>query len=78
MTLCTLQPADVFDLHCFLAIVKFNEFIIIGIALGVQVSLAVAVDAPAHRQQRVLLHDVHFLDRAMASLANDSTHVHML
>src|SRR3954469_21787546 len=49
VALRALESANLFDLHCVLACVYLEELVVIGIALGIHICLAVAVNTPAHR-----------------------------
>ena len=57
---------------------QFHEVVVIGVAFRVERRLAVAIDAPAHGQSRILVHDFHILDRTVTSLALNSTYLGVL
>jgi hypothetical protein len=58
--------------------VKLNQFVVIHIAFGGNLSLSVAINTPTHGQGTVLSYDFHFLNRAVASLTLYSTYCHVL
>src|SRR6267142_2035252 len=80
VTFPAFQSSDVLYLHGRLAVrlVKLQQLVIVGVAFGIHVGFPVAIDAPAHRQQGVLLHDIHFLDGAVARLAFYAPYVDVL
>ena len=61
-----------------LGIMQLHELVVVRIAFGVEGRFAVAVDAPAHGEGRILVHYFHVLDRAMAGLALEAAHLRVL
>jgi len=59
-------------------VVQFHEVIVVGVAFRVKGRFTVAVNAPAHRESRVLVHNFHVLDGTVASLALDATNLRVL
>ena len=79
MTLRTLESTDVFHLHHRLILaVQFHKVVVVGVAFRVHGGLAMAVNAPAHGEQSVLLYDIHRLDRTMTGLTDDACYINML
>src|SRR5690606_15047481 len=58
--------------------VKFNQTIIVGIALGVEFCLSVTIDAPTHGKEGMLANDIHSFNRTVASLAFNASNIHAL
>jgi hypothetical protein len=58
--------------------VKLNQFVVIHIAFGGNLSLSVAIDTPTHSQGAVLSYDFHFLNRAVTGLTFYSTYSNVL
>ena len=79
----TIVCPDVHGLHRIqLPVLQFLMqqlvIIVIRIILEINLGVAVAVDAPAHRQITLLAGNIHFLNGAVAFLAVDFGHIHML
>jgi hypothetical protein len=58
--------------------VKLNQFVIIHIAFGGNLSLSVAINTPSHGQGAVLSYDFHFLNLAVTGLTLYSTYSYVL
>ena len=81
MTLTTFQTSHLGNGQFFNS-VFLGQFImnlsIIFIILDLDVGFSVTIDTPSHGQGGVLIHDLHFLNRPMASLTFYTPHLDVL